>query len=161
MRLGDILYFAPGIRFDGVDVDGPRLPEQFKRRMVGFYLEPARECTRLSFAFAAGVLLVSCVDALARLRFGDGVGKRFKKFAAEELQSLSGGDVAERLYDEFRNGLVHEARLKKELADKALATTDSKDLFGTREELGADYIMRRSLGAMLGIYGNSKVEAAY
>jgi hypothetical protein len=30
----------------------------------------------------------------------------------------------------------------KELADKALVTTDSKDLFGTRQELGADYIMR-------------------
>jgi hypothetical protein len=112
MRLGEILYFAPGIQFDQVDVDGPQLPEQFRRRMAGFYLEPAQECTRRGFAFAAGVLLVSCVDALARLRFGDGVGKRFKKFAAEELQSFSRGDVADRFYDEFRNGLVHEARLK-------------------------------------------------
>lgn len=113
MRLGDILYFAPGIRFDDVDIDGPRLPEQFKRRISGFYLEPAQECTQRGFAFAAGVLLVSCVDALARLRFGDRGGRGFKKFTAKELQSFSEGDLAERFYDEFRNGLVHEARLKR------------------------------------------------
>jgi hypothetical protein len=40
-------------------------------------------------------------------------------------------------------------------------TTSSVDLFGTREFLGGDYIMRRAVGAAMGIYGNSKAEAQY
>lgn len=40
-------------------------------------------------------------------------------------------------------------------------TTSSVDLFGTREFLGTDYVMRRALGAALGLYGNSKEEAYY
>jgi len=114
MRVGDLLYFAPGIRFDQVDLDGPGLPEQFRQRIEGLYILPAEECAGRHHAFAAGVLLVSCVDALARLRFGNGVGgERFKKFAREQLKSFASGDLAERLYLEFRNGLVHEARLKE------------------------------------------------
>jgi hypothetical protein len=49
----------------------------------------------------------------------------------------------------------------KLLQDTALVQKDSKQLFGTRSKLGENYIMRRSLGAMLGIYGNSKEEAIY
>lgn len=48
-----------------------------------------------------------------------------------------------------------------ELARTALAETDSKDMFGTREALGSNYVMSRSIGAMLGIYANSKEEAMY
>ena len=113
MRISDVLYFAPGIPFKQVGLTGAELPGQFKCRMAGFYVEPAEQCAQHGYAFAAGVLLVSCIDALARLRFGDGVGKRFRKFACEELQSFSNDDLAERFYEEFRNGLVHEGRLKK------------------------------------------------
>jgi len=49
----------------------------------------------------------------------------------------------------------------KELREKALAQSTSKGFFGTRSELGTDYIMYRSMGAMLGIYGNSTDEAVY
>lgn len=116
MRIGDVLYFAPGIPLSQVDLSGPRcgtqLPEQFKRRMAGFYVEPAEQCAQGGHAFAAGVLLVSCIDALARLRFGGEVGKRFQKFACEALRSFSDDALAKRFYEEFRNGLVHEGRLK-------------------------------------------------
>ena len=47
------------------------------------------------------------------------------------------------------------------LRNKALAQKSSKGFFGTREELGGDYITYRSMGAMLGIYGNSSEEAIY
>ena len=47
------------------------------------------------------------------------------------------------------------------LRTKALAQKSSKGFFGTREELGGDYITYRSMGAMLGIYGNSSAEALY
>ena len=53
------------------------------------------------------------------------------------------------------------AEAEKELKDKALVSTSSKELFGSRQELGKDYIMQRDLGAMLGIYGNTKTEAVY
>ena len=44
------------------------------------------------------------------------------------------------------------AKLQAELAK----TTSSVDLFGTRAFLGEDYVMRRAVGAAIGIYGNSK-----
>lgn len=49
----------------------------------------------------------------------------------------------------------------KQLTETATVQKDSKKLFGTREQLGDDYVMNRSLGAMLGIYGNTKEEAVY
>jgi hypothetical protein len=47
------------------------------------------------------------------------------------------------------------------LKSKALAQKSSMGFFGTREELGADYLTYRAMGAMLGIYGNSSAEALY
>jgi hypothetical protein len=47
------------------------------------------------------------------------------------------------------------------LRSKALAQSSSKGFFGTREELGSDYLTYRAMGAMLGIYGNSSEEAFY
>jgi hypothetical protein len=47
------------------------------------------------------------------------------------------------------------------LRSKALAQKSSKGFFGTRDELGPDYLTYRSMGAMLGIYGNSSAEAFY
>jgi hypothetical protein len=49
------------------------------------------------------------------------------------------------------------AKLQAELAK----TTSSVELFGTRAFLGQDYVMRRAVGAAIGIYGNSKEEAYY
>jgi hypothetical protein len=113
MKIGDFLYFAPGVRFGEVDLDGHKFPEQFGRRIDGFYIEPAEECAKCGYAFAAGVLLVTCIDALARLRSGGGVGERFCRFAGKELHSFGDRELAKRFYEEFRNGLVHEGRLKK------------------------------------------------
>jgi hypothetical protein len=53
------------------------------------------------------------------------------------------------------------AEAAAELKAKAITEKSSADLFGTREFLGADYVYRRNVGAMLGIYGNSKDEALY
>jgi hypothetical protein len=44
---------------------------------------------------------------------------------------------------------------------KAATETDSMKLFGTRAQLGADYIYNRNVGAALGVLGNSKEEALY
>lgn len=118
MRIRDVVYFAPDVRFDEVDLDSPKLPEQFRSRMLGFYIEPAEVCAGNAngYAFASGVLLVTCIDALARFRYGEdlGVEERFRKFATEELPSFSNGngDLAYWFWERFRNGLVHQAELK-------------------------------------------------
>jgi hypothetical protein len=110
--LRDILYFAPTIPFREVALESALLPGQFKCRIAGFYIAPAEQCAKRNHAIAAGLLLVCCIDALARLRFGDGVGQRFIKFAREQLQSFQNDPLARSFYDEFRNGLVHEGRPK-------------------------------------------------
>ena len=44
---------------------------------------------------------------------------------------------------------------------KAQTETDSMRFFGSRAELGADYIYNRNVGAALGVLGNTKEEAIY
>jgi hypothetical protein len=121
MRKADLLFFADRIQFKDVDLYGPDLPKQFCMRITEFYIRPAEECAGKSYAFAAGVLLVSCIDALARIRYGrlKGTrfrpapqGTRFKQFVREELPSFSTDQLAEKFYEDFRCGLVHEALLK-------------------------------------------------
>jgi hypothetical protein len=111
MKNGDLLYFAPGLRFNHVGFDHG-LPKQVKHRLTGFYLKPAEDCCDRDQAFAAGVLIVSCIDAVARLQIGGRVGDRFKCFACRQLPSCRAQGMAHRLYEDFRNGLVHEGRLK-------------------------------------------------
>ena len=111
MRERDILYFAPDIRFGEVDLNGSGLPKQYHARIIGFYVAPAEGCAARGQAFASGVLLVNCIDALALVRYGGHSGTRFRRFAHEELGSFS-PLLADRLYEDFRNGLVHEARVK-------------------------------------------------
>lgn len=113
MRVNDLVYFAPGIRFDEVDISGPGLPKQFRQRIVELYLDPADSCAARGQGFAAGVLVLSCIDALARFQFGGGVGQRNKAFLGREVKSFSERGDATALYEDFRNGLVHEARIKK------------------------------------------------
>jgi hypothetical protein len=118
MREGDDLYFAPGLRFREVKLRERILAEQLRRRIEGFYLEPARLCIENGHAFAAGVLIVSTIDFLAGLDHGaeplEGrkVGKDFRGFVRSQLTSFGSGDLDQRFYDEFRNGLIHEGRIK-------------------------------------------------
>ena len=113
MRIGDLIYFAPGVRFTEVDLNGAKLPGQFECRISGYYLDPADHCSERGEAFAAGLVLVSCIDGLARLQYGGRVGERFRRFAQHELSSFQEEPIARRFYEDFRNGLVHEARIKR------------------------------------------------
>jgi len=113
MRIGELLLFAPGIPFDEVDFSGERLPDQVETRLRGFYLDPAKTCAEGGHGFATGILLLSCIDALARMVTLSAGGRgRFEKFARDQLTSFASGDRAHRLYEAFRNGLVHEGRIK-------------------------------------------------
>jgi len=112
MRIGEHLYFAPGITFSNVDTRGDTFPQQVTKRIRGFYLVPARALAEAGHAFASGVMLVAAIDALARLQTGrDDVGGRFRDWCAAHLPSCTDA-ISERFYKGFRNGLVHEARIK-------------------------------------------------
>jgi hypothetical protein len=112
MNINQVLYFAPGIPFIEVDWVGAGFPAQFQQRIHGYYIEPAKYCADAGHAFAAGVLLVSAIDALARLKADGSVGERFIGFARASLPSFLNAESAQRLYYDFRNGLVHEGRIK-------------------------------------------------
>jgi len=113
MRIGDELYFAPGIRFSDLDKSGDKLPEQFDKRIRGYYLNPAIVSAKSGHAFASGVILVSCIDALAYFYTGIGdVGERFRSWCIEFLPSFSSEKYASYFYRDFRNGLIHNARIK-------------------------------------------------
>ena len=113
MKIGDFLYFAPDIRFSQVDLSGEQLPRQYASRVEGFYLTPASLLAESGHGFAAGLLVLTAIDALARLSRGEqGVGARIKAWLGNELSGLRTPEQAEALYSQVRNGLVHEARLK-------------------------------------------------
>ena len=112
MKIDGLVYFAPNVHFDEVDFDGLDLPDLIVRRIGGFYLSPARILIDAREAFGAGLILVTCIDALARLKIGGAVGTRFRQFVQNELRSFATRGLSQRFYDDFRNGLVHEARVK-------------------------------------------------
>src|SRR5665811_2022552 len=113
MRIEEHLYFAPGIRFEQVDLEGPELPNQFQLRITGFYIDPAEKLAQRGDVFASGVLLVCCLDAMARFWFGGGSKKRFISIVNKKIESfINNYDLSERFYNDVRCGLVHESRIK-------------------------------------------------
>jgi hypothetical protein len=80
-------------------------------------------------------------------RIGIGAGKAFDAATFEPAVRAA-----------IEQGCVEAAAELKQLAMKQAT---SKGFFGTRAELGSDYVMYRSMGALLGIYGNSIEEAVY
>jgi hypothetical protein len=110
-RIGDHLYFAPGVRFSQLDLSGLRLPTQFKQRIAGFYLKPAISVAAEN-AFAAGLLVTCAIDALAFYNTGSmSVSGRIIAYC-KKIPDLAVGENAELFCDKFRHGLVHEARVK-------------------------------------------------
>jgi hypothetical protein len=87
-------------------------------------------------------------DTMARFaKIGIGPGRPFDSAALSH-------EMKQALADGLAEG-------RKRLEDVAIKTTNSADSFGTRDFLGTDYVMKRAVGAYLGIYGNSKEEALY
>lgn len=118
MKVGDHVFFAPGIRFRDLDLDGTQLPEQYGARIEGYYLTPAQRAAEAGDAFASGLLTLTAVDAMSRMYYGPNRTKRrrvhsdFQSFAHQRLASFAEPETAKILYEKFRNGLIHEARLK-------------------------------------------------
>jgi hypothetical protein len=111
-RIADTLFFAPGIAFAALDIDtGERLPTQFRQRIAGFYLNPAVDLAAERHAFAAGVLVVCAIDALALFTTGSQtVTGRIIAFC-RNIPELADEENARIFCQSFRHGLVHHARV--------------------------------------------------
>jgi hypothetical protein len=120
MQIDNELYFAPEIRhLDWTDVYN--LIDAFYRRVMGYYLSPARILTDMNEAFGAGVLCVTTIDFLASIEENttSKVGDRFERWLINRIPKFDIPDplipqqtLACRFYKDFRNGLVHEGRIK-------------------------------------------------
>jgi hypothetical protein len=110
-RQADELYFAPNVLFRGLDVKtGRALPSQLRERILGFYLEPALTLVKSS-PFGAGVLVVCAMDALCLFMTGSS-GNRIIGLC-RMIPDLASNENAEDFCECFRNGLVHQALVKK------------------------------------------------
>lgn len=115
LKKGDVLYFSPKHKFINLDWnDKEKLTDAFKDRVGGFYLHPAKILNERQYAFAVGTLCTTIIDFLARIEFGlDKTGERIKKWLLKYIPECFNDNLAERFYREFRNGLVHEGRIKR------------------------------------------------
>jgi len=114
VRIGDELHFSPKYRFSELNWDDRTgVIEAFRDRVEGFYLCPAQKLNRDKDGFAAGLLCVAAIDFLARISLdANGVKDRIVKWLRTNIIRFEYSDLADRFYEEFRNGLVHEGRIK-------------------------------------------------
>ena len=97
--------------------DKKSLIDAFKHRVETFYLEPAKKLIETGdpfYAFAVGVLCVSTIDFLACVCITCNrgtVGIRFERWVCNNISEFD-KTQAHRFYLYFRNGLVHEGRIK-------------------------------------------------
>lgn len=121
MRIEGKLFFSPKFRF--IDLkwnDKKNIIEAFEDRVTGYYLKPAKILEENELAFASGVLCVSAIDFISRIETGIGkVRKRFEPWVTNNIQEFCSQNpdntsqtLALRFYEEFRNGLIHEGRIK-------------------------------------------------
>ena len=115
MKIGDILYFSPGYRLSQLITAEPlEIIDQIERRIEWFYLGPADLLNKSSNAFSAGILCFAAIDSIARYEVGGYSSARFKKWIAKlpDFGQLT-GEEQDLVYDDFRNGLVHEGRIMR------------------------------------------------
>lgn len=124
MRISDMLYFSPKYKFLDLKWDNKKtLTDAFKDRVEGFYIEPTKKLNLDKNVFAVGIMCVSTIDFLARIKTGldlvnekifeDWLSLNIKEFNRSDPDTpTSSRTLACRFYKEFRCGLVHEGRIK-------------------------------------------------
>lgn len=122
MRIGDFLYFSPNVKFTELEWNNRELLiRAFIDRVEGFYLKPTEKLDELKKGFATGVLCVTAIDFLARISTAiKEPGKRIVQWLNDNIEQFRKADtenqentLAYRFYKDFRNGLVHEGRIKR------------------------------------------------
>ncbi len=124
MRIKDAVHFSPNFKVVDVDLsNADEIIEAFNDRFQHYYFEPARLLNESDnndkYAFAAGTILMTTIDAITKLFWQGQVGERFRRFAFDLPGLIRNGRddeyksrFAHKFYDNFRNGLIHEGRIK-------------------------------------------------
>ena len=119
MKIDEILYFSPNYKYSELNWDDKeKMIEAFRDRVKGFYIQPAEQLNKDKKGFATGVLCITTIDFLAKF-FYNNDANRMKKWLKKNIKEFKEVDpnhinrtLADRFYDEFRNGLIHEGRIK-------------------------------------------------
>ncbi|MGC4102332.1 hypothetical protein [Ferruginibacter sp.] len=116
MRIDDVLYFSPQVKVIDLEMNNKeQILHGFKDRIFSYYLDAANQLNHLGYAFASGVILMSAIDAIANYSIG---GKNHIKDFIRQSPSLDNFSedqkkaLVKAFDDYFRNGLVHEGRVK-------------------------------------------------
>ena len=121
----DELYYSPSCTFkklkDMVDNNRSEIIKAFKERVEELYLKPAElliqrakeEKENMGFLFSAGLICVSVIDFLGRFYTGQNcVRNRFIEWILKYMNRSFNSEISDKFYEDFRNGLVHECRIK-------------------------------------------------
>jgi hypothetical protein len=120
LKIRDALFFSPKYRFADLDFSKKEvIIEAFRDRIDGYYLASAKALLAQNRAFAAGLITCAAIDALAVYTIGGrSVHDRFVTWLKRNIPELNEEDegdppkvLAERFYEDIRNGLVHECKL--------------------------------------------------
>ena len=126
------LYYSPSYKFEDLkrlidNEEGTGLLKCFKERVEELYLKPAyvlinkandkkSDNSSMGLVFSAGLICVSAIDFLGRFYFGcpkkDEVECRFVGWLLKYMSPPFNALLAKKFYKDFRNGLVHECRIK-------------------------------------------------
>ena len=115
MKIQDVLYYAPNFKLAYLaTATSSDIVNAFESRISEYYFKAAEILNNQKSAFGAGDICFDAIDAIARFEFGSGgVGERFKKWISRlpDFKALPRNEI-EGVYDDFRNGITHEARIK-------------------------------------------------
>jgi len=116
--VGNKVYFAPNVTFANfIATNNPyKIIDFYNDRLIGYYFDAAEFLItnhKKEDAFAAGLICFAAIDAIASITIGGRSGHRFKKWLNDNIDEFSilGVMLIDRVYREFRCGLVHEAKI--------------------------------------------------
>ncbi len=119
MNIRDIIYYSPNVKMEALDFNNRELLlNAFLDRIENYYFLPIKQLNGLRYAFAAGILLLSLIDAFARYSTRiDDPGPRIKEWVKHNLNlgmynKIEKEKIARVIYKDFRCGLLHESHIK-------------------------------------------------
>lgn len=118
MRVEDILYFSPSYKTPYLDLEnGEELLLAFIERVEEFYFKPAEKLNNEFEAFSKGVITLTAIDFIGDYFIRTSNSDRIKKFCSglKSIKDLEKNEIislTEIINEDYRNGLIHEGRIK-------------------------------------------------
>ena len=112
MNIENEIYFAPKIPLKDLDLSNKdSLIGAFEKRMSVYFLDAIALLNRQKKAYAAVIIELSLIDAIARYSTkNDSAKNRIMKMLQDEFTVDE--KLAKDVFDYFRNGILHESHIK-------------------------------------------------